>query len=51
MKATKLEIGVRSQESGEKSQEKRVRRKKSAARRSVFTNMRCSQSPVLLGRL
>lgn len=35
MKAGKLEIGVR-------SQEKRGRRKKEGARRSVFTNMRCS---------
>jgi len=33
--AAKLEIGVRSQEPGEK-------RKKEGARRSVFTNMRCS---------
>jgi len=33
--AVKLEIGVR-------SQEKRGRRKKEGARRSVFTNMRCS---------
>jgi hypothetical protein len=32
-----LELGVRSQESGEK-------RKKEGARRSVFTNMRCSQN-------
>jgi len=37
MKAAKLKIGVR-------SQEKRGRRKKEGARRSVFTNMRCSLS-------
>ncbi|MEG4811077.1 hypothetical protein QUA82_25650 [Microcoleus sp. F8-D3] len=43
MKAAQLEIGVRSQESGEKSQ-------KSEARRSVFTNMRCSHPTfVVLG--
>ncbi|MEG4442470.1 hypothetical protein QUB47_08725 [Microcoleus sp. AT9_B5] len=35
MKAAKLEIGVGSQEPGGKSQ-------KEGARRSVFTNMRCS---------
>ena len=43
MKAAKLEIGVRSQKPGARSQEERVRRKKEGARRSVFTNMRCSQ--------
>jgi len=36
MKAAKLEIGVRSQEPEGK-------RKKEGARRSVFTNMRCSR--------
>ena len=38
MKAAELEIGVISQEPGEKSQ-------KEEARRSVFTNMRCSPRP------
>ncbi|MEG4497999.1 hypothetical protein QUB05_13875 [Microcoleus sp. F10-C6] len=36
MKAAQLEIGVLRQEAGGKSQ-------KEGARRSVFTNMRCSQ--------
>jgi hypothetical protein len=44
MKATNLEIGVRSQESGGK-------RKKEAGRRSVFTNMRCSQSVTLPSKI
>jgi len=38
MKASKLEIGVVRQEAGGK-------RKKEGARRSVFTNMRCSLTP------
>ncbi|MEG4809927.1 hypothetical protein QUA82_19700 [Microcoleus sp. F8-D3] len=38
----KLELGVRSQESGGKSQKEEGKRKKAGARISVFTNMRCS---------
>jgi len=44
MKAAKLEIGVRSQEPGEK-RKKEGRRKKEGARRSVFTNMRLKFPP------
>ncbi|MEG4806936.1 hypothetical protein QUA82_07715 [Microcoleus sp. F8-D3] len=36
----KLELGVRSQESGGKSQKEEGKRKKAGARISVFTNMR-----------
>ena len=50
MKAAKLEIGVGSQEPRARSQEERARRKepearsqKQGARRSVFTNRRCSR--------
>ncbi|MEG4809522.1 hypothetical protein QUA82_30670 [Microcoleus sp. F8-D3] len=40
----KLELGVRSQESGGKSQKEEGNRKKAGARISVFTNMRCSRN-------
>ncbi|MEG4806495.1 hypothetical protein QUA82_01045 [Microcoleus sp. F8-D3] len=39
----KLELGVRSQESGGKSQKSEGKSQKAGARISVFTNMRCSQ--------
>ncbi|WP_333198982.1 hypothetical protein [Microcoleus sp. B5-D4] len=39
-----LEIRVRSQESGARRKESEGRRKKEGARRSVFTNMRCSRT-------
>ncbi|MEG4812435.1 hypothetical protein QUA82_33640 [Microcoleus sp. F8-D3] len=39
----KLELGVRSQESGGKSQKEEGKSQKAGARISVFTNMRCSQ--------
>ncbi|MEG4861618.1 hypothetical protein QUB75_30065 [Microcoleus sp. K1-B6] len=49
MKAVKLEIGVlrqeaggRRQEAGGRRKEEEGKRKKEGARRSVFTNMRCS---------
>ncbi|MEG4806844.1 hypothetical protein QUA82_05325 [Microcoleus sp. F8-D3] len=38
----KLELGVRSQESGGKSQKSEGKSQKAGARISVFTNMRCS---------
>ncbi|MEG4810926.1 hypothetical protein QUA82_24540 [Microcoleus sp. F8-D3] len=38
----KLELGVRSQESGGKSQKEEGNSQKAGARISVFTNMRCS---------
>ncbi|MEG4807158.1 hypothetical protein QUA82_04910 [Microcoleus sp. F8-D3] len=38
----KLELGVRSQESGGKSQKEEGKSQKAGARISVFTNMRCS---------
>ncbi|MEG4809136.1 hypothetical protein QUA82_15570 [Microcoleus sp. F8-D3] len=40
----KLELGVRSQESGGKSQKSEGKSQKAGARISVFTNMRCSPS-------
>jgi len=56
--AVKLEIGVLRQEAGGRRQEERGRRKeeegnrkKEGARRSVFTNMRCSQFKVLFNSL
>ncbi|MEG4809345.1 hypothetical protein QUA82_29815 [Microcoleus sp. F8-D3] len=39
----KLELGVRSQESGGKSQKEEGKSQKAGARISVFTNMRCSR--------
>ncbi|MEG4807956.1 hypothetical protein QUA82_10030 [Microcoleus sp. F8-D3] len=41
----KLELGVRSQESGGKSQKSEGKSQKAGARISVFTNMRCSRIP------
>jgi hypothetical protein len=46
MKAAQLKIGVRSQESGARRKQEEGRRKKEGARRSVFTNMRCSRFDV-----
>ncbi|MEG4808155.1 hypothetical protein QUA82_11275 [Microcoleus sp. F8-D3] len=43
MKAAKLKIGARSQDSGVRRKESEGRRKKEGARISVFTNMRCSR--------
>ncbi|MEG4486830.1 hypothetical protein [Microcoleus sp. D2_18a_B4] len=40
--SSKLELGVRSQESGGKKKKEEGRRKKEGAIISVFTNMRCS---------
>jgi len=48
MKAVKLEIGVLRQEAlllRGRRKESEGKRKKEGARRSVFTNMRCSRSP------
>ncbi|MEG4580379.1 hypothetical protein QUA71_12300 [Microcoleus sp. MON1_C5] len=46
MKAAKLEIGVWRQEAGARRKEEEEKRKKEGARKSVFTNMRCSLIPV-----
>ncbi|MEG4807600.1 hypothetical protein QUA79_08855 [Microcoleus sp. F8-D1] len=43
----KLELGVRSQESGGKSQKEEGKSQKAGARISVFTNMRCSRLTLL----